>query len=219
MHYKLICPNRVLVSIFKGFAYVRLLFFLTPFADADWAGYSTIGSKCISESFSCPSTDSCLPRVKRKATWPGSLSSFVSSCKPRAWCLPDGQESAQFPSPNQTIPTLLHLPCIYKAFPQATSLWRLQRQRHQTQAGGVNCQSLGVGEGLGPWPESRSCCLKMLFSRINFLSCSLPSQSTNLLISFPATEKIHPTCDKHRARERQQKASEKLSHGCERSSS
>ena len=46
----------------------------------------------------------------------------------------------------------------------------------------MNCQSPVRGTGLGPRLESRSCCLKMLFSRMNFLLRFLPPQSKEVFL-------------------------------------
>lgn len=206
-----------LVSIFRAFAHVRLLFFSTPFADANWAE-ATVQLDPIRFQNPLALPLQISPKVKKShmarqpfllcqqlqmqglmPTWPAERS------------VPISQSDHSHPSPS---PLYLQSPSTG----QHLSGDFTDRDT-QAQAGGVNCQSLGVGEGwvlgLNPDLVAWKCC-----SQINFSVMLLPSQSTNLLISFPATEKIHPTCDKHQAREKTAEGHlQKLSHGCERSSS
>lgn len=84
MHCEVICPDRVHgCYIFKAFAYLRLVFSLTSFADAHWAGYSIIESKyfCLKMlSMSLPCFLSCKVAEKNDVTRQAFLPLSATAC-------------------------------------------------------------------------------------------------------------------------------------------
>ena len=111
----MICLNGVLGFYIQSLCISETSLFLDCICRCQLGCYSIVESKYISESFRCLPIAFCLARVKGKAMWPGSLSSFVRDCVPRACCRPDQQDNSQLTAPNQIIPALLPTPLYWNS--------------------------------------------------------------------------------------------------------